>query len=103
MLDTLYFYGIRGENTDWFRSYLSNRKRKFEIKAPYAINFFVSLTGINLRAFVVHNANTYKCPPLKINNLSESKISADDTSVIISKRNSGDFCTMSKLSSISHD
>jgi len=29
LLATLYFYGIRGVNADWFRSYLSNRK--FEI------------------------------------------------------------------------
>jgi len=37
MLDILYLYGTGGVNAYWFRSFLRNRKRKFEIKSPYSI------------------------------------------------------------------
>ena len=32
LLSKLHFYGIQGITVDWFRSYLTNRKQKVEIK-----------------------------------------------------------------------
>jgi len=34
LLTKLHFYGIQGIIIDWFRSYLTNRKQKVEIKSP---------------------------------------------------------------------
>ena len=34
LLTKLHFYGIQGTTIDWFRSYLTNRKQKVEIKSP---------------------------------------------------------------------
>jgi hypothetical protein len=41
LLSKLQFYGIRGTILKWFRSYLTDRKQKFEIKSPkYTQNFY---------------------------------------------------------------
>jgi hypothetical protein len=33
LLVKLHYYGIQGTEANWFRSYLTNRKRKFEIES----------------------------------------------------------------------
>ena len=44
-LAKLHFYGIRGVSENWFRSYLSNRRQKIEVKSPITAQNF-SLTGV---------------------------------------------------------
>jgi hypothetical protein len=34
LLAKLYFYGIRGESEDSFRSYVTNRREQGEVKSP---------------------------------------------------------------------
>jgi len=34
LLSKLHFYGIQGLTIDWFKSYLTNRKQKVDIKSP---------------------------------------------------------------------
>jgi hypothetical protein len=46
LLPKLHFYGIQGVFEDWFRSYLTNRRQKVEIKSPNTTNF-LSLTGVH--------------------------------------------------------
>jgi hypothetical protein len=36
LITKLHFFGIQGAMASWFRSYLTNRKQKIEIKSPYA-------------------------------------------------------------------
>jgi hypothetical protein len=36
LLAKLHFYGIQGVTADWFKSYLTNRRQKVEIKARNA-------------------------------------------------------------------
>jgi hypothetical protein len=36
LLSQLHYFGIRGTMANWFRSYLTERKQKIEIKSPYA-------------------------------------------------------------------
>jgi hypothetical protein len=45
LLSKLHFYGIRGETADWFRSYLSNRKQRVEVKSSNASNIIYSNWG----------------------------------------------------------
>jgi hypothetical protein len=41
LLAKLHFYGIQGLMADWFRSYLTNRRQKVEIRSPSSTqNFF---------------------------------------------------------------
>jgi hypothetical protein len=42
LLTKLHFYGIRGITIDWFRSYLTNRKQKVEIKSLSSTHNLVS-------------------------------------------------------------
>jgi len=43
LLTMLHFYGIQGKTIDWFRSYLTKRKQKVEIKDPIQlIIYFLS-------------------------------------------------------------
>jgi hypothetical protein len=36
LLSKLHYFGIQGATANWFRSYLTERKQKVEIKSPYA-------------------------------------------------------------------
>jgi hypothetical protein len=45
LLMQLHFYGIQGVTIDWFRSYLTNRRQKVEIKSLTSSDFFF-LTGV---------------------------------------------------------
>ena len=46
MLIKLHFCGIQGITIDWFRSYLTNRKQKVEIKSPNSTHNLVSDWGV---------------------------------------------------------
>jgi hypothetical protein len=46
LLSKLHFYGIQGINIHWFRSYLTNRKQKVEIKPSNSTHNLVSDWGI---------------------------------------------------------
>jgi hypothetical protein len=63
-LSKLHYFGIQGATASLFRSYLTERKQKFEIKSPYSTQKYPlqlgnhkawSSTGVNLRAFAFHN------------------------------------------------
>jgi hypothetical protein len=42
LLAKLHFYGIQGISEDWFRSYLTNRRQKVEVKSPNTTKIFFS-------------------------------------------------------------
>jgi hypothetical protein len=95
----LHFYGIQGITIDWFRSYLTNRRQKVEIKSPNSTHNIVSDWGILmhgvpqgsilgplLRLVYINNF------PLQIYSLA-AVLFVDDTRVIISNENVIDFTT----------
>ena len=100
LLTTLHFYGIQGITIEWFRSYLTNRKQKVEIKSPNSTHNLVSEWGIlkhgvpqgsilgPLLFWVYINGL-----PLQINSLAKPILFAHDTSVRISNENFIDFST----------
>jgi hypothetical protein len=54
LLDKLHFYGIQGIEAQWFRSYLTDRKQKVEVKSPKNNqNFFLKLGNSKDRKSVV--------------------------------------------------
>ena len=102
-LSKLHFCGIRGITADWFRSYLSNRKQRVEVKSSIAAHISSSDWGIVKEGvlqgsilgpvlFLVYRNDV----PLRINSPSEP-IFADDTSVIISSKHFEEFCSMARL------
>jgi hypothetical protein len=94
----LHCYGIQGTADNWFRSYLTNRKQKIEIKSlrnfPQKGNSKTwSSPGVNFRAFAFHYIYINDLPTT-INTFSEPILFTDDTSVIFSSKNFDDFSTM---------
>jgi hypothetical protein len=104
LLTKLHLYGIQGITIDWFRSCLTNRKQKVEIKSPNSTHNLVSDWG-NIEArspqgsilgpllFLVYIDDL----SLQINSLAEPISFADDTNFIISNRNFINFSTSANL------
>jgi hypothetical protein len=93
---------------DWFRSYVTNRRQKVEIRSPSSTQNIFSDWGtlkhgvpqgsiLGPFLFIIF-INDF---PLRINSLSEPILFADDTSVTISNRKFEDFCMISN-SVLSH-
>ena len=103
LLTKLHSYGIWGISEVWFRSYLTNRRQKVDVKWPNSTIFFFwlgniekgipqgSILGSLLFIMFINNFL------LRINSLSEPITFGDDTSVIIWNRNFKDFCSESNL------
>ena len=104
VLGKLHFFGIQGISVDWFKSFLTNRRQKVEVNLPSATQNVFSDWGtlkheVPLRSipgpllFIIH----IKDFPMRINDISEPILFADDTSLIISSRNFEDICSVSNL------
>jgi hypothetical protein len=104
LLSKLHFYGFQGITNDWFRSYLTNRKQKVEIKSPNSTHNLVSDWGIMKHGvpqgsilgpllFLVYINDL----SLRINSLAEPILFAYDTTVIISNSNLTEFSTTANL------
>jgi hypothetical protein len=100
LLAKLHFYSIRGVTADWFKSYLTNRRQKVEIKSRNATQNVFSDWGtlkqgsiLGPLLFILYTNDLHR----KINSISKPILFADDTSVIIYNRNLGDFCTVANL------
>jgi hypothetical protein len=94
LLAKLHFYGIRGVTADLFKSYLTNRRQKVEIKSRNATQNVISHWGalkhgvpqgsiLGPLLFIIYITDL----PRKINSVSKPILFADDTSVIIYNRN----------------
>jgi hypothetical protein len=107
LLDKLHFCEIQGIICNWFRFYLTDRRQKKKINEMNSFNtaevFFFNLVTVrhgfprvSPRPLLTSHIHTYiyinYLAPTIIT-LSEPIIFADDTSVIISSKNFGDFCT----------
>jgi len=103
-LAKLRLYENWGVSEDWFRSYLTNRRQKVEIKSPDTTKTFFSDWDtlkfgvpqgsiLGLLLFKIHVNEL----PLRINCVSETMLFADDTIVIISNRNFEYFYSVSNL------
>jgi hypothetical protein len=102
LLSKLHYFGVLGAMVNWFRSCLTGRKQKIEIKSPYGTQS-TSLNWGTVKRGVLQGSVlgpllflTYinELPPT-INTLTIPIIFADDTSLIISSKNLDDFCMLS--------
>jgi hypothetical protein len=99
LLAKLHYYGIQGTVANWFRSHLTNRKQKTEIKSFE--KFFskwgtvihgvpqASILGPLIFIIYINDLST------TINTLPEPILFTDDTSLIIYSKNIDDFSTVS--------
>jgi hypothetical protein len=99
LLSKLYYFLIQGATANWFRSCLTKRKQKIEIKSLYAtqstyLSWGTIKHGVPQGAilgpllFITYMNDL--SPP--INPLAIPIMFADDTSIIISGKNLDDFC-----------
>jgi hypothetical protein len=93
LLAKLHCYGIRSVSEDWFRSYLTNRRQKAEVKSPMTTQNFFSDWG-TLKHGVLQGSiiapllfDTYINDPLRLNSVLEATLFPDNASVIIASRN----------------
>jgi hypothetical protein len=94
LLAKIHSYEIQGESENWFRSYLTNRREKVEVKSPNTAQIFFCnwgtlnyavlqclILGPLLLIIYINNL------PMRINSVSEPVLFADYTVVTISNRN----------------
>jgi hypothetical protein len=55
LLAKLHFYGIWGVTADWFKSYLTNRRQKVEIKSRNATQNYIKLWSDKCTLFINTN------------------------------------------------
>jgi hypothetical protein len=102
VLSKLHFFGIQGAMACWFRSYLTDRKLKIEIKSSYATQSTYSDWGtiehgvlqgsiLGPLLFIIYINDL----PPTIHTLSVPIIFADGTGVIISSKKLHDFSMLS--------
>jgi hypothetical protein len=99
LLVKLYYYGIQVTAASWFRSYLTNRKQKTELKCfeKFSSKWGTVKHGVPQQSILgplLFLMYMNDLPPT-INILSEPILFADDNSVIISSKNFDDFSTIS--------
>jgi hypothetical protein len=99
LLTKLCYFGIKGSMSNWFKSYLTDRKQKIEIKYPYTNQRTYSNWGtiahgtsqgsiLGPLLFIIYINDL----PPTIKTQAAPVIFADDMSVIISSKNLDDFC-----------
>jgi hypothetical protein len=99
LLSKLHYFDIQEAMVNWFRTNLTERKQKIEIKSPYSTQSTYSSWGtikygvpqgsmLGPLLFIIYINDLSPT----VNTLAVPIIFADDTSVIISNKNLHDFC-----------